>query len=279
MSKLNSPKKDSNMFRGFHTVSPITGCINGCVYCYLRNYTSNMALCWHAERLDSWGVKPKKVFVGSAGDMWLSQVPARWIEATLTHCKKYREYLFLFMTKHPPRYAYYAKRRRFPRQTILGMSLETNRSIRNISDAMDTSQRVDVMVELNPYLYEGVETLVNLEPLLGFDLGALVEMVNRMDPRWISVGAESLNHNLPEPSSIEVLRLLSDLRTIGDLRVKPNLYRLVKRRLDPQQWLIWLREHGIESPEAEIGNDVNVPEAEQLSFLTDESSATVNSRN
>jgi hypothetical protein len=71
--------------------------------------------------------------------------------------------------------------------------------------------------------------MVTIEPVMDFDLEPFVEMIKAIKPEWVNIGADSKNHNLPEPSKDKVFALISRLSQFTEIRRKSNLDRLVNK--------------------------------------------------
>jgi hypothetical protein len=54
-------------------------------------------------------------------------------------------------------------------------------------------------------------------------------MILEIKPSFVTIGADSKNHNLSEPSREEIMELIKRLRKFTQVRTKPNLGRLLKR--------------------------------------------------
>lgn len=268
-------KSKGNMFPGpnLYTVNPITGCEFDCFYCYLRRgkHPYPMALAFHPERLDRWGDDKGIIFIGSAGDTFGKNVPQRWIWEVLAHCKLYPLSWYLFLTKYPVRYLEFLKGCYFPPRCFLGCTLETNRTTEAISKAHLPFRRVEEMLALQLYLSGDITLMLSLEPLLRFDLDHYVSQIESIQPHHVYVGGDSKACNLEEPSSLDVMALLERLIDITQVKVKPNLYRLVRKRIrGKDKWDAWMKERGIIYPGMPIEEKAVAEEEEsdpQLTFL------------
>ena len=69
-------------------------------------------------------------------------------------------------------------------------------------------------------------TMVSIEPVLDFDLFDFVEFIQRISPDYVSIGADSKNKGLPEPSAEKIERLIIELEKFTEVRIKSNLARL-----------------------------------------------------
>lgn len=95
-----------------YTWSPITGCLHGCKYCYMKRMAKrfpqiSMKPAYHPERLlEPLKVKkPAIIGVSFSGDMWGNWVPPKWIDEVINICEKAHWHKFLFLTKNPVRYS------------------------------------------------------------------------------------------------------------------------------------------------------------------------------
>ena len=57
----------------------------------------------------------------------------------------------------------------------------------------------------------GFPVTVTIEPIMEFDESRLLEIICDIGPQWVSVGADSQGHNLPEPSPEKVRTLIQQL--------------------------------------------------------------------
>lgn len=93
------------------SVNPISGCLHGCDYCYLKRmkkFNPDIFVPkFHPERLAK-PMKKKKpffIFVGSASDMWGEWVKPEWIDDVLDVCHVFApQHTYQFLTKNPQRY-------------------------------------------------------------------------------------------------------------------------------------------------------------------------------
>ena len=70
---------------------------------------------------------------------------------------------------------------------------------------------------------------VTIEPIMDFDENRLLEMINDIGSQWVSIGADSQGHGLPEPTPEKIRVLLSELGRNKkiELVIKKNLGRLL----------------------------------------------------
>jgi len=159
------------------------------------------------------------IFVGSSTDMFSRQVPKKWILDVLNHCNEYPNNTYLFQSKNPERYVEFAIK--LPMGCIIGTTIETNRFIQ-ISKAPNTEDRVFWMSN-----YIIGDKMVSIEPIMDFDLDVIIKWMRDINPKFVSIGADSKNSGLSEPCPEKVKALILRLGKFTDVRVKKNLGRLI----------------------------------------------------
>ena len=198
--------------------NPITGkCPHECVYCYMNMFPQRELRLNEKFLKDNLG-ESKTIFVGSGTDMFADKVPREWIERVLEKCRMYAGNTYLFQTKNPAKFWYFDHL--FPRTTIFGVTLETNRDITDVSLAPSPKSRASNMHE-----WFMKRKMISIEPILDFDLEPFVEMIKGIKPEFVSIGADSKGHNLAEPSKEKVEALIAELR-FTEVKIKSNLRRL-----------------------------------------------------
>jgi len=68
--------------------------------------------------------------------------------------------------------------------------------------------------------------MVSIEPVMDFDLYTMVKWIQEIAPDFVSVGADSKGHHLPEPSPDKLNKLIEELSKFTEVKVKSNLKRL-----------------------------------------------------
>lgn len=203
-----------------HTWSPVRGCEFDCEYCYVKS-------------MKGYSLKPRivekelttnlgsgnTIFVCSMADLFGEWVSDGWIESVLEHCNKFSENTYLFQSKNPTRFIDFL--RRFPENTILGTTIETNRDLSNLSKAPKQRERALALSWIAEFKKE-----VTIEPILKFDLEELVYLIAIANPKFVAIGADSKKHNLLEPTRVEIEQLIHRLREFTEVKIKKNLSRL-----------------------------------------------------
>jgi len=156
------------------------------------------------------------IFVGSSCDMWAAAIPAHYIRKTLALCCLFPNNRYLFQSKNPKGFGGW----QFPPLTILGITLESNRCS-NVSKAPCPQFRYTPLATMN------YPRMVSIEPIMDFDLEEMVDWIKQIRPEFVSIGADSKGHNLPEPPADKVRALIKSLKEITEVKVKDNLNRLL----------------------------------------------------
>lgn len=206
-----------------HTWNPIRGkCPHSCVYCSIEDMARRFKKPQLPIRLDETELKTNLgegnyIFVGSSTDMFAKEVPSDWIYKVLEYCKDF-DNKYLFQSKNPERFQEFIHS--FPKNTILGTTLETNRD-EKISKAPSPYLRKQFMVL-------EYDTMVSIEPVIDFDLDVMIKWIKEINPEFVSIGADSKGHGLPEPSWKKVQELIKGLKGFTEIKIKDNLERLNK---------------------------------------------------
>lgn len=221
-------KQQGNMYPDIDKTRNFIGgqCPYKCGYCYVnalkrfpiikKKYSGKPRLI-EKEFKKSLG-NGKYIFIGSCFDMWADDVPGQWITKVLEKCKKYNN-KYLFQTKNPKRFWGFAPK--FPKNSILGTTIETNRQelIKDISKAPTVQDR-------QHFIGHPLPTMISIEPILDFDLDIMVNWMKDIEPKFISIGADSKGHKLQEPSNQKIEALIKELRKFTEVKLKDNLKRL-----------------------------------------------------
>ncbi|GAG24992.1 unnamed protein product, partial [marine sediment metagenome] len=157
------------------------------------------------------------IFVGSSTDMWAKEIPVDWIGKVLLTCCAYPDNTYLFQTKNPRRFMDWE----FPKNVILATTIETNRDFR-INKAPPTDERMRIMKELKVFS----PLMISIEPIMRFDMDMFVSWIKDIKPKFVSIGADSKNSDLPEPNKREIDFLIKELKKFTEVKVKDNLRRI-----------------------------------------------------
>lgn len=205
------------------TWNPIRGkCPHLCSYCYMKKFPVGELRLEKKELNLDLGLD-RNIFVGSSTDMFAEGVNQDWILAVLNHCQRYPYNRYLFQSKNPDgmnKVLGY-----FPKRTILGTTIETNREYcGGYSSAPFKIYRVQAL--------EGIllRKMVSIEPIMDFDIDELIEMIQRIKPKFISIGADSQGNNLPEPEPKKVKELIMRCELFTEVKIKSNLKRIIERK-------------------------------------------------
>ena len=220
-------KTNGNMYPWItHTWNPLAGrCKHDCSYCYmkrsflgnLKKYEGDVRLFEEELELDL-GDK-KTIFVGSATDIFGEWVSDEVIKKILNYCSKFPN-IYLFQTKNPGRFAEFLNL--LPKNSIIATTLETNRDY-DISKAPTTTDRYKDFLAIK---YN--RKMVSIEPIIDFDLNEFLCWIKKIKPEFVSIGADSKNNDLKEPSSKKIKNLIKGIEDCAEIRVKKNLKRVLR---------------------------------------------------
>ena len=102
-------------------------------------------------------------------------------------------------------------------------SRKTNRDYHGINKAPIPQERFMAMTYL-----ENIPKMVSIEPIMDFDLDVMMRWIEEIKPEFVSIGADSKGHNLPEPPPDKVKELIQGLKCFTIVKVKNNLNRILK---------------------------------------------------
>lgn len=205
-----------------HTWNVIKGkCVHDCSYCYMKFFPQK-DLWFDKKELKTDLGNRNFIFIGSSTDMWADNIPIEWLNDILHYIRQFNN-TYLFQSKNPCRFKEIF---RYPDtdNIIYGTTIETNRQdlINEISNAPSIEERVSAMENISD------RKMLTIEPIMDFDVNVLIEMIKRINPLWVNVGADSKGHELPEPSTEKIQELISKLKIFTDVKLKSNLKRLTE---------------------------------------------------
>jgi len=228
---LNKPS--GNMYPWAYTINFIAGeCKHACGYCYVGNKVApwlnrmGNGKYYGEPRLIESEFKTKLIvpkgyliFVESCGDLFGSWIPDLWILRILERIREFPETTFLLQTKNPIRFFDFE----IPENCILGTTIETNREYA-LTKAPQPKARFLAMKKL----LINREIMVSMEPIMDSDLTTVLAWMGVLRPKFVSVGADSGENGLAEPSPFKLKQLLWQLELITEVRRKDNLSRLLE---------------------------------------------------
>jgi len=204
-----------------HTWNPIKGkCPHECVYCYMNRFPQGGLRLDEKCLKDNLG-KVNTIFVGSSTDMFAWSVLPDWILKVLNHCRNYPINTYLFQSKNP--HNMYKYEPVLPLNVIVGTTIETNRPTSEISKAPYPRTRLAWLDQ-----FSGIPKMLSIEPIMDFDLDVFITCIKQVKPSFVSIGADSKNHGLPEPPAGKIREFIQELQKFTEVKVKANLKRLMK---------------------------------------------------
>lgn len=216
-----------------HTWNPIKGkCPHDCSYCYMKRFPQKEVRLDDRCFNDDLG-SGNTIFVGSSCDIWAKDIPWDWVWKVCEHIEKYPDNTYLLQSKYPKRFDEILGRikllgKKFSKNVIIGTTIETNRDKYfakkyAVSKAIPPVSRFIWLDSVDAY-----HKMVSIEPIMDLDVSTMLAWLEELKPDFVSIGADSKNHNLPEPNSKKIKRLISELSEFTEVRVKSNLSRLTK---------------------------------------------------
>ena len=205
-----------------HTWNTVKGeCPHGCSYCYMKRWGKQKPVRFDDKGYCDLG-EGNYIFVGSSCDMFAENIPAEWIEKTLSYCDQFKNQ-YLFQTKNPKRFLEFMDYTVLYAKSVLCTTIETNRDYPEImNNSPEPEERAIAMGEITE-----TDKYVTIEPIMDFDLKPLVKMIKFCNPVQVNIGADSGGNNLPEPSKEKILNLISELEKFTTVKQKKNLSRLI----------------------------------------------------
>ncbi len=224
------------------TWNPLAGvCPHHCSYCYVNDMKARFPVLREKYsgdiRLDEKAMKKRfkpgdTVFVCSMNDLFAEGVPDEYIYEILDYTREFKGTTFLFQTKNPKRMKRYFDL--IPDGSILGTTIETDcwTALKDRTDAPAIWERVYWMEEIRfktvAEKERNIKLMVSIEPVIVFDPDFMYAIIDKILPDFVSIGADSKSHNLPEPDAEDIKKLVGGLIYEGyDVRMKENLKRII----------------------------------------------------
>jgi protein gp37 len=229
-------RTDKNKAWGVWSWNPVTGCRQGCDYCYARNiakrYTNNFPKGFepdfHEERLASpqntrvpkeaeTDIRYKTVFTCSLADLFGEWVDKEWIDKVLEAVRDAPQWNFLFFTKNPKRMAEFE----FPDNAWVGATVDERFRIEDTEEAFRKINAKVKTLSCEPLLEDLTEGSTR-------DLTSFLKLFD-----WVIIGNRNSTGGLPDwqPEWEWVENLFMQARKAGclvyfktNLKVKPQEY-------------------------------------------------------
>ena len=174
------------------TLNPISGCLNGCEYCYARKMAYRLKgrygypkdepfrPTFHPEviqKIENLKGTGKRIFLDSMSDWFGPEVEPEWIKQSIEAVAGKPEHTFLVLTKRPDNMeVLYYTDIEVPSNTWFGVSVTCQEDV----------WRIDELVHNSP-LPKDSNLFISFEPLHG-PITANLEGI-----KWVIIGAESGN--------------------------------------------------------------------------------------
>jgi hypothetical protein len=223
------------------------GCKNGCVYCVpsfqkqAKRQRKNCAKCYtfephlHAERLERKSPATKGnqfVFFPKGADLCFASAE-EWNQI-IGFIEANPQTTFLIQTKQPYCFSHYEnpwitdedEPRDFPKNVILGITLETDRyhfsvdasQYKNYPQISKADYPLERMIGFAHIRHKRKE--ITIEPILQFS-EQFEWQIRKLKPEFVYVGYDTKGCKLPEPTLAETQALIDQLRKAGlDVRTK-----------------------------------------------------------
>ena len=208
-----------------HTWNAIKGkCSHDCSYCYMKEFGKLNPIRLDNKELNTDLGSGNYIFVGSSTDMFADDVPEEWIIKVLDYCKKF-DNTYLFQTKNVNRIILEFIEK-LPKDVVIATTIETNRIYKEMGN---TDTPIGRALGISWCKINGYKTMITIEPILDFDVKEFSDMIITCNPDYLNIGADSKEHNLPEPSKEKLLEFIKILNDAGiKIHNKKNLARLLE---------------------------------------------------
>lgn len=234
--------KKTNMYKlSVKQWNPFVGCKHDCIYCkssfkrQLKRWAKGKGNCLecaefidheHSERLDQ--KLPNTgymqfIFVIANGDVAFCKTP--YLKKIVGRIREERNKTFLIQSKNPKTFS----RINFPKNTILGITVETNRDelCEAISKAPKPSKRYKDFLEVKHPL-----KMVTIEPVMKFDINVMINWIENINPCMVWLGYDSGKNHLLEPKLEKVKNLYWELGCRGFTVILKKIRKVWWEELD-----------------------------------------------
>ena len=201
-----------------HTFNPVAGrCPHQCAYCYASpNWGREPYLKNGLEKINLG--EDRTIFVCAGIDLFAEGIPYGFAVAVINKCVEYDKNIYLFQSKNPREMSKFC----YPTDVIFGTTIESNVWRPELSKAPPPAERAGDLM-----MCGGGDRMVSIEPIMDFDVDPMLELMRLIMPTFVSIGADSKRHNLPEPPARKVFDLVLELRKFTEVKLKSNLDRIV----------------------------------------------------
>lgn len=225
-------KSHGNMYDWVtHMHSHLAGeCPHRCGYCYVGRgrggrpprYVGNVRII-KEEMMVNYGAG-KTIFIEHMSDMFAEGVPTQFVRVILAHCQAFPNNTYVFQTKDPARALSFYLNGKFPREFMIGTTIETN--FDTLTGAPEPRFR---LAAIKAWKALGAHTFVTIEPVMKFDSRYFPGWFTTGDgPDFVNIGADSKGSGLSEPTAADIRELLNRLADAGvKVRRKTNLERIL----------------------------------------------------
>lgn len=147
----------------------------------------------------------------------ISYADINYIRKVFDVVSTYPETTFLFQSKNPLCFIAWRMFMTMPGNCVLGTTIETNRSTKEVSKAPDTEARKAWLSAIRTRKY------VTIEPIMDFDHDVMVAWIKEVRPEFVYIGYNSLDSkdkHLPEPTINKTKMLIASLEEVTEVRLK-----------------------------------------------------------
>nr|BDD48342.1 hypothetical protein 17 [Candidatus Omnitrophota bacterium] len=222
-------KSKGNMYDWIsHTHTHLGGeCPHRCSYCYVNSprfgrpakYRGPLKLMENEFNVQY--KEGRTIFIENCNDLFSEYVSPYMIKRVLEHCNAWPKNTYVFQTKNPKRYSEFLDL--LPKDSILGTTIETNRTSDSLGKAPEPLQRYLALGNLKPR-----KLFITIEPIVDFDVDTLGTWITDIRPEFVNIGADSKGHGLQEPSAEKINALIEFLQKNSiEIREKHNLERIL----------------------------------------------------
>jgi len=205
--KTTFNETNENIGWAAYSWNPVTGCKNGCPYCYAKAISDRYGWTFeptiHKDRIGPISTKRKenknnRVFTCSMGELFGPWVPDEWIRKVFDVVEANPEWLFLFLTKNPER----LPTLEWPDNARIGATIDRQSRVQQVADAFQALHDAGI----------SNKRFISCEPLLE-PIAFPQELWQVLD--WLIIGAKSEGQVKVQPNIEWVDSLFVNARSYG----------------------------------------------------------------